>query len=327
MMAGSLIALIFLLLIFPFFSPPGGLYLLDLAEIYAILAMSLAFTVGYAGLLSLAHAVFFGVGAYFTGLSMIAGWPFLPTFFLAGFIASLLGIVIGFPALRTRGVYFSITTLCLTIIAEMVLNNWESLTRGSSGLGGIPKPDNIFGSTGFFLVKINSASSYHYLISVVTVLTAFILYRITHSEIGRTMIAIRDEKKLSSVIGINTLKYELINFCIGAFFAGLAGSLYAVFIRYLHPTDFGILQCFDILAMVVVGGANSISGAIMGSLFINFFPELIGITPALKRIVYGIVIIAVVIFMPYGLQGLFSQIVNNVRSRIGFKREQKKAIP
>ena len=327
MMAGSLIALISLLLIFPLFSPPGGLYLLDLAEIYAILAMSLAFTVGYAGLLSLAHAVFFGVGAYFTGLSMIAGWPFLPTFFLAGFIASFLGVVIGFPALRTRGVYFSITTLCLTIIAEMVLNNWESLTRGSSGLGGIPKPDNIFGSTGFFLVKINSASSYHYLISVVTVLTGFILYRITHSEIGRTMIAIRDEKKLSSVIGINTLKYELINFCIGAFFAGLAGSLYAVFIRYLHPTDFGILQCFDILAMVVVGGANSISGAIMGSLFINFFPELIGITPALKRIVYGIVIIAVVIFMPYGLQGLFSQIVNKVRSRIGLKKEQKKAIP
>jgi branched-chain amino acid transport system permease protein len=327
MMAGSLIALISLLLIFPLFSPPGGLYLLDLAEIYAILAMSLAFTVGYAGLLSLAHAVFFGVGAYFTGLSMIAGWPFLPTFFLAGFIASLLGIVIGFPALRTRGVYFSITTLCLTIIAEMVLNNWESLTRGSSGLGGIPKPDNIFGSTGFLLVKINSASSYHCLISVVTVLTGFILYRITHSEIGRTMIAIRDEKKLSSVIGINTLKYELINFCIGAFFAGLAGSLYAVFIRYLHPTDFGILQCFDILAMVVVGGANSISGAIMGSLFINFFPELIGITPALKRIVYGIVIIAVVIFMPYGLQGLFSQIVNKVRSRIGLKKEQKRAIP
>jgi branched-chain amino acid transport system permease protein len=327
MMAGSLIALISLLLIFPLFSPPGGLYLLDLAEIYAILAMSLAFTVGYAGLLSLAHAVFFGVGAYFTGLSMIAGWPFLPTFFLAGFIASFLGVVIGFPALRTRGVYFSITTLCLTIIAEMVLNNWESLTRGSSGLGGIPKPDNIFGSTGFFLVKINSASSYHYLISVVTVLTGFILYRITRSEIGRTMIAIRDEKKLSSVIGINTLKYELINFCIGAFFAGLAGSLYAVFIRYLHPTDFGILQCFDILAMVVVGGVNSISGAIMGSLFINFFPELIGIAPALKRIVYGIVIIAVVIFMPYGLQGLFSQIVNQVKSRIGFKKEQKKAIP
>jgi branched-chain amino acid transport system permease protein len=327
MMAGSLIALISLLLIFPLFSPPGGLYLLDLAEIYAILAMSLAFTVGYAGLLSLAHAVFFGVGAYFTGLSMIAGWPFLPTFFLAGFIASFLGVVIGFPALRTRGVYFSITTLCLTIIAEMVLNNWESLTRGSSGLGGIPKPDNIFGSTGFLLVKINSASSYHYLISVVTVLTGFILYRITRSEIGRTMIAIRDEKKLSSVIGINTLKYELINFCIGAFFAGLAGSLYAVFIRYLHPTDFGILQCFDILAMVVVGGVNSISGAIMGSLFINFFPELIGIAPALKRIVYGIVIIAVVIFMPYGLQGLFSQIVNQVKSRIGLEKEQKRATP
>ena len=327
MMAGSLIALISLLLIFPLFSPPGGLYLLDLAEIYAILAMSLAFTVGYAGLLSLAHAVFFGVGAYFTGLSMIAGWPFLATFFLAGFIASFLGVVIGFPALRTRGVYFSITTLCLTIIAEMVLNNWESLTRGSSGLGGIPKPDNIFGSTGFFLVKINSASSYHYLISVVTVLTGFILYRITRSEIGRTMIAIRDEKKLSSVIGINTLKYELINFCIGAFFAGLAGSLYAVFIRYLHPTDFGILQCFDILAMVVVGGVNSISGAIMGSLFINFFPELIGIAPALKRIVYGIVIIAVVIFMPYGLQGLFAQIVNQVKSRIGLEKEQKRATP
>ncbi len=327
MRAWSLIALISLLLLFPLFSPPGVLYLLDLAAIYAILAMSLAFTVGYAGLLSLAHAVFFGVGAYFTGLSMIAGWPFLPTFFLAGFIASLLGVVIGFPALRTRGVYFSITTLCLTIIAEMVLNNWESLTRGSSGLGGIPKPDYIFGSTGFLLVKINSASSYHYLISVVTVLTGFILYRITHSEIGRTMIAIRDEKKLASVIGINTLKYELINFCIGAFFAGLAGSLYAVFIRYLHPTDFGILQCFDILAMVVVGGVNSISGAIMGSLFINFFPELIGITPALKRIVYGIVIIAVVIFMPYGLHGLFGQIVNQVRDRIGLRREQKKAIP
>jgi len=297
----ALMVLIILLFLLPPFFSPQHLYLFDLAQIYAILAMSLALTVGYGGLLSIAHSVFFGVGAYFTGLTMIAGLSFVPALFLAGFASSLVALAIGFPSLRTRGVYFAITTLCLTIIFEMVLNNWVSLTNGPSGLSGIPKVQ-LGADTG-----LKATTYHHLLISIVTLVTALILYRITHSEIGRTMVAIRDQKGLSSLMGINTLKYELINFCVGAFFAGIAGSLYAVYIRYLHPTDFGIHQCFDILAMVVVGGANTISGPIMGSFFISFFPELIGIDPALKRIAYGIVLILVVIFMPYGLQGLLRE--------------------
>ena len=287
----GLIVLIVLLFVLPPLFSPQHLYLFDLAEIYAILAMSLALTVGYAGLLSIAHSVFFGVGAYFTGLTMIAGLPFLPALVLAGVSAAVIALAIGFPSLRTRGVYFAITTLCLTIIFEMVVNNWVSLTDGPSGLSSIPKAGLLSG------MGIKTAISNHLLISVVTIVTALILYRIIHSEIGRTMIAIRDQKELSSLVGINILKYEIINFCIGAFFAGIAGSLYAVYIRYLHPTDFGIHQCFDILAMVVVGGSMGISGPIMGSFFINFFPELLGVDPALKRIAYGIVIILVVIFM------------------------------
>ena len=287
---GSLLIwfVLFIVLIFavPLFFLPQHLYLFDLAQIYAILAMSLALTVGYAGHLSIAHPVFFGVGAYFTGLTMIAGLPFLVVLFLAGLSSSLIALVVGYPSLRTKGVYFAITTLCLTIIFEMVLNNWVSLTQGPSGLSGIPKPG---------------------LLSGAAMKTSLIIYRVTHSEIGRTMIVIRDQKKLSSLMGINTLKYELINFSMGAFFAGIAGGVYAVFIRYLHPTDFGIQQSFDILAMVVVGGPSGVSGPIMGSFFINFFPELLGIDPALKRIAYGIVIILVVIFMPNGLQGILRE--------------------
>jgi len=303
----SVIILMIMLFCLPPYFSPQNLYLFDLAQLYSMLAMSLALTVGYAGLLSIAHSVFFGAGAYFTGITMIAGFSFLPALLMAGAFSSLIALVIGFPSLRTRGVYFAITTLCLAIIFEMVLNNWVSLTNGPSGLSGIPKAD-LFKSFG-----IKSSTSYHFIISILTILTALVLYRISHSEIGRTMIVIRDQKELSRLMGINTLKYELMNFCIGAFFAGLAGSVYAVFIRYLHPTDFGIHQCFDILAMVVVGGSGGISGPIMGSFFINFFPEVIGIEPALKRVAYGIIIILVVIFMPYGLQGLIREgLINRI---------------
>lgn len=293
----------FLILFFgpPVLLAPQQLFLFDLVGIYAILATSLALTVGFGGLLSLAHPVFFGVGAYFTGLTMIAGFHFLPVLLLSGFFSSLIALVIGFPSLRTRGVYFSITTLCLTILFEMVVNNWVSLTNGSSGLGGIPKPA--------ILIHLGMGTNifFHWMILGIAVLVALILYLITHSEIGRTMIAIRDQKDLSRLVGINILKYELLNFCTGAFFAGIAGSLYAMYIRYLHPSDFGIVQCFEILTMVVVGGATSVSGPIFGAFFIGFFPELIGIDPALKRIVYGIVLIIVVISMPQGFQGLFNK--------------------
>lgn len=319
----SIIGSIFLFLGLPELLSPQNLYLLDLSGIYSILAMSLALTVGFGGLLSLAHPVFFGIGAYFTGLAMIAGFPFFPSLLLSGFFSGLIALVIGVPSLRTRGVYFAITTLCVTIIFEMVLNNWVSLTQGDSGLGGIPKPGLLAG-TGLMHLKMKTGTFFHYLISLIAIFTALTLYRITHSEIGRTMIAIRDQKELASLTGINTLKYEVINFCIGAFFAGVAGSLYAIYMRYLHPSDFGILQCFDILAMVVVGGANSISGPIVGSLFINFFPELIGIDPALKRIAYGIVIILVVIFMPQGLQGLLNEgLIKPIAEKLGMLRRDK----
>lgn len=297
--AASAISLVFICLLFivPLAFPPQYLYLFDLTQIYAILAVSLGFTVGYAGLLSVAHAVFFGMGAYFTGLSMIAGLSFLPSLMLAGCSAFVVALAVGVPALRTRGVYFAITTLCLTIIFEMILNNWVSLTRGTSGLGGIPKPEIL----GF---QFRTGKSFHYLISIVAVLCGLILYKIMNSEIGRTMLAIREQKSLSKMSGINTFKYELINFSIGALFAGISGNLYAVYIRYLNPSDFGIQQCFDVLAMVVVGGTHSIAGPIMGAFFISFFPELIGIEPTLKRVAYGTIIILVVVFMPYGIYGL-----------------------
>lgn len=294
------ISLVFVCLLFivPPAFPSRYLYLFDLTQIYAILAMSLGFTIGYVGLLSLAHGAFFGIGAYLTGLSMIAGLSFLPSLMLAGCSAFVAALAIGWPALRTRGVYFAITTLCVTIIFEMILTNWVSLTRGASGLSGIPKPEIL----GF---QFRTGKSFHYLISFVAVLSGLILYKIMNSEIGRTMLAIRDQKSLSKMVGINTFKYELINFSIGALFAGISGNLYAVYIRYLNPSEFGITPCLDILAMVVVGGTNSIVGPIMGSFFISFFPELIGIEPALKRVAYGIVIILVVIFMPFGIHGLF----------------------
>jgi branched-chain amino acid transport system permease protein len=306
------IVAVVLILFLPIFFKQQHLFLFDIAQIHGILAISLAFTVGYAGRLSIAHPVFYGAGAYITGLMMIAGYPFLLAVFLAGLASSIIALAVGFPSLRLKGIYFAIVTLSLTIIFEMILNNWVSLTHGPSGLLGIPVPSFMKGS------GLKLSYSYHFLISLFSIVIFFIMYRIIESEIGRTMIIIREKNALAKVMGINTLKYDLFNFCTGAFFASVAGSLYSIFIRYLHPTDFGMQLGFDILAMVVIGGTNGIFGPFMGSFFITFFPELLGIEPSLMRIVYGIAIIGVVVYMPKGFEGILRKFFLKKESVVSF---------
>ena len=280
------------------------IHILIVSGIYIILTLSLNLIVGYTGLAALGHMAFACVGAYTSSLLAlnygISPWIGLV---IGACLASLLGLIIGMPSIRLKGDYLAIATFGFGVIIYSISKNWVDLTRGPMGLPGIPK-FNLFG------FELQPLWAYLILVAVFVALTGFAINRIANSPFGRILRSIRDDEVASLSIGTNVNKYKLIVFVIGAFFAGIAGSLYAHYITFIDPSSFTVMESIAVLLMVVFGGMGSIRGSFVGALVLVIFPEMLrflgmpsSIAAPLRQMIYGLLLIVLMLKRPQGIIG------------------------
>ncbi|HEY6512764.1 MAG TPA: branched-chain amino acid ABC transporter permease [Burkholderiaceae bacterium] len=274
--------------------------------IYSIAGLGLMVLAGFTGLASLGHAAFLGVGAYTQAYLLSHGWPFLLALPCAAALSAAVGVVVGLPALRVKGIYLAIATLAFGFIVEEVLARWESVTGGNSGR-------NVPGVSIFGWEAGSGAGFYYVCLAVCTLATLGVL-NLLRSGTGRAFIAIRDSEISAQSMGIALAQYKTLAFAISAALTGAAGALYAHKLAFISPDQFGALQSIELLLVVVVGGVGSVHGAFLGAIFLIALPQLIAVSkdwlpPAigqasgLQGLIYGAVLVGIVLFEPLGLYG------------------------
>ncbi len=285
------------LLVMPFFVRDYVLDVAILSCIYIILALGLNVVVGFAGLLNLGFVAFYAIGAYTYALLNtklgIGFWSALPFSML---LTTIAGFLLAIPALRLRGDYLAIVTLGFGEIVRLILNNWDTLTKGPNGISGISTPV-VFSFTFYKLTH------FYYLLIFFVVITILITKRVHNSRIGRAWIAIREDEIAASTIGINTTMYKLYSFAFGAFWAGLAGSIFAAKMQFVSPESFTFMESVLILCMVILGGSGSISGVVVGAFLLVLLPELLREVQLYRMLALGAGLVILMIFRPQGILG------------------------
>ena len=280
--------------------------------IYAILAVSLNLVIGLTGLLSIAHAAFFGIGAYTSALlSLRLGLSFWVCLPAAALVSACFAFIIGFPVLRLRGHYLAMATLAFNEIIRLVVYNWDDLTRGASGLPNIPSPK-------FFSIQLSTHFSYYYLVLVFLILTVIVISRIFYSHFGRAFRSVKEDDVVSQSLGIEAMSYKVFAFMLGSFFAGLAGSLYAHYSSFVSAEILDVFESVLVISMVFIGGAGSILGSLLGAAIVILLPELLRGLEAYRMLIFGGILIFVIMFYPRGLLGKYgSPVEQRIFSPIG----------
>ncbi len=271
--------------------------------LFAIGALSLNLILGYTGQASLAHGGFFAIGAYCVAiLTHTAGWNFWAALPAAAALAAAVGLVVGLPALRTRGAYFAIATLCLGEIIHIVAGNWVALTGGHNGIVGVPAPSPIpvplIGSIAF-----ESDVARYYLVLGFLAATLLVLHRLVKSVLGLTFMAVRNNEELAEALGINTFRTKLLSFVVANFLAGMAGGLYAALIGSISPAVASIMVTFNFLLYVLLGGIATLAGPVTGAFGVPILMEYLQVLQHFQMILYGVLLIVVIVYFPLGLMG------------------------
>ena len=283
------------------------IHILIIAGIYTILSLSLNLIVGYTGLAALGHIAFACIGAYTSSLLAlnfgISPWMGL---IVGAILASILGAIVAYPSLRLKGDYLALATFGLGVIVYSIAKNWVSLTRGPMGLPGIP-------SFSIFGYQISNVWSYLILVSVFVVITFIAIRNITRSPFGRILKGIREDEIASLAMGKNINRHKIIVFVVGAFFAGIAGSLYAHYISFINPSSFTVMESITVLLMVVFGGMASLKGSFVGAFLLVILPELLrflgmpsSVAAPLRQMIYGLLLVILMIWRPQGLMGKYT---------------------
>lgn len=283
------------------------LHILILIGIYTLLSVSLDLIVGYSGLLSIAHAAFYGIGAYVTALLAIKlHSPFPVNLICAFIVCGLLGAVVGIPSIRVRDDYFAIVTFAFQVITFSILNNLVSFTGGPMGLPGIPQPV-IFG------LKVSSHLEFFILVSVFVALTLWVTKRIVEAPFGRVLKAIREDEVFAQASGKNIAAYKVLIFVIGAGIASVAGVMYAHYISFIDPTSFTVMESIFIISIVVIGGAGSLWGPVVGAVVLVVLPEILrfiglpsSVAANVRQIIYGGLLVVFMMWRPQGLLGEYA---------------------
>lgn len=297
-----------ILVIFLFLFPPiaANEYFLRIVVsvfLLAILALSLNIIYGYTGQLSFGHVAFYCIGAYTsTLLVMKLGLSFWLSLPLSGVMAALWSIPIGYVSLRFKGFVFAIVTFAFSEVVVIIASIWESLTRGDYGIAGIPRPDTI--KIGNLHLSFESSTYFYLLTLVVTIIIVIIIKWLVNSDIGRVFVTIRENETLAASVGIDVMKYKMLSFAISALFAGLAGSLYAIFMQFIIPSSFTFLVSLDSLLAVILGGCGTMVGPVLGAILLIGIPEYLHVVQAYRLIIFGILLTLFVILMPQGIMGL-----------------------
>ena len=289
-------------------------YILNLIVINIIAAVGLNILTGFTGLVSLGHAAFMAIGAYTSALLTVklglAFWIALPA---SGFLAALIGFVVGLPSLRLTGIYLALATMAFGFITDEIILQWQSLTGGADGFSAIVP--TILGLT------FDSYKKYFFITFTSLAILLFAAKNLLRGGFGRTLMAIRDSETAAETMGINLGRSKTLAFTLSALYAGLAGSLYAHFILFISIDNFTLLDSIRYIVMIAVGGLGSLTGSVMGAVFITILPEIITFAkdylPAavrtassLQAAVYGIILMLFIIYQPTGFYGLWIKIRN-----------------
>ena len=291
------------------------LYILIWLGISTALTSSLR-VISLSGLISIGHGGLLLIGVYTSSLLVmmklgVSSWLAL---ILAGVAAGGFSLLIGFPFVRLKGMYFTMVTLFMTEVILMVSEQWQSLTGGSAGIMNIPRPDPIkIGS--FIDISFTTYTSLYYLMLVLVVVSLLVLYLIEQSRIGRSWQAINRDDMLAESVGINVAAYKVLGFTIGSFFAGVFGGFYSQFYNTITPREFGFFFSIYILVYMIVGGRRSFFGPVIGCLLLVFLPELIGGLGGYRPFVFVAILMAVIYTLPDGLASLPARLKSARRVR------------
>ena len=282
-------------LLVPFIGDAYVLEILANSFFYIVLCLGLNIVVGFAGLLDLGYAAFFAVGAYTTGiLTSHYGWNFWLTIPAAVVFSIIAGVIIGGPTLRLRSDYLAIVTLGFGEITRIAARNLKDISGGPSGLIGISRPS-------FFGLELNQIQHYYYAFFVMVLLAIFVSYRLQHSRLGRAWQYVREDEDAAEAMGIDRVAIKLYAYVIGAVFAGVAGCFFAAKMTAISPDSFQFMQSATILMAVVLGGMGKIPGMVVGALALVLFPEVFREIGAMRMLVFGLLLIAMMIFRPQGM--------------------------
>lgn len=263
--------------------------------INAIVVMGLSLLMGYAGQVSLGHAAFFGIGAYCSGVLTVKFGFFIVTAFLCGiFLSAFFAIVISVPTLKLKGHYLAVATLGFGEIIHILFNELLNITGGPSGLSGIPP-------VSFFGYALKGGMSYFYLVWFIAILILIFSLNVIHSRIGRALRALHGSDVAAAAMGVNVNLFKVQVFVLSAIYAAIAGSLYAHFVTFISPPTFGLFASILLLMMVVIGGGGSIWGALLGACILTILPEYLRSFKDFDILVYGVILMAILLFMPEGL--------------------------
>ena len=295
-LAGLLLLLPFII---PFKSLPAEIL------IYALGAVSFNILLGYTGLLSFGQAAFFGGGAYLTGLLLIHfGLHPIITLILSGLIGAVFAAVIGYLSIQQVGIYFVMLTLAFNQLAFFMAYTWKSVTGGDDGLLNVPRPD--FSMLPGIKIPIQGNFEFYLFVWVIFLLSFIIIRRIVHSPFGRVLRAVRDNPNRARAIGYNIVHYKLMAFVISGFFTGLAGGLYALFMKMVPITAIELLTSTDFIIMTLLGGTGSLYGAIIGAAVTKIASEVLSELWARWLFILGVIFVVFVLFMRGGIWGLIS---------------------
>lgn len=294
----ALVAFLGVVLVLPLFFPSRYyLSVMIFSGIHVLLAVGLNLVMGYTGQVSLGHAGFYGLGAYASGaLTAKFGVNPWPAMVAALALSVAVGAAVGVPSLKLQGYYLSMATLGFGIILHILFVELLPLTGGPSGLVGIPEL-SLFG------VTLTTDLRYYYLVWLVVGVTLLGAFHLVDSRVGRALRAIQGDETAAALVGINTWAAKVQVFVIAAGIASLAGSLYAHYMTFLSPDSFGFTFSIELIVMVIVGGTGSVWGSVLGAVLLTVLPEFLRVMKDYDVLVYGLVVILVVMFLPRGLAG------------------------
>jgi branched-chain amino acid transport system permease protein len=268
-----------------------------MAGIFTMLALSLNLLLGYTGQLSLGHAAFFGIGAYTSALlTLRLEWSFWLGLPAAALTSALAGWAIGRLALKVRGAYFVLVTISFAGVISLVSVNWMDLTNGPLGLPGVPAPE-------LASFSLRTKSAYYYLVLLAAAASYLVCHRLVHSRLGRAFLALRENEALAESVGVDPTRTLVVAAVVSAAMAGVAGSLYAHYTRFVSPEVFLFSYTVTMVIMVVAGGKGTLLGPVVGALLFTVLPEALREAMAWQwqMLAYGVLLVLLVFFLPRGI--------------------------
>lgn len=284
---------------------------------FSIAAMGLNLTLGYAGQVSLAQASFIGIGAYITSIITLAGYHWVLGWLAAMGATFVIGLVLGYPALRVQHHFLAFVTLAFNTIVFLVLRNEEEITGGSFGMVGMPRPS-------FFGISTMPQINFYYFTLVLFVISALVFWWIVRSPWGRAFKALRENPIRAQSLGVDTRRITLLAFAIGSAYAGGAGAIMAPLVQFIEPGSFGLIHSLKILLMVVVGGAGFYYGPMLGAAVVIILPEFLRFTEGYYLMIYAFLVIVLMVYSPSGLIGLGQKLMARLRPTQEVRKDMAK---